>query len=251
MTFKENRWKIPRLILCLSSAFFLILTFTWAPTRALWEALDIAFFKWINTSLVDSPTWQLFWACANHRYADWIEDVCIFVFFIFFVRSLRKEKRLQGSMQMLFLVLYSAAILYLVNRLIFRQNFIIYRDSPTIVIEDSFRLSQAISWMRIKVDSPRCFPGDHATTAILFAAGYAFYAGKRFGIPAILYATFLCMPRMIVGAHWLSDVIVGSGVIALLSLSFAFCTPLHLWCVEKMKSSFTFFKKFKKIKSGL
>ncbi|MES2345845.1 MAG: phosphatase PAP2 family protein [Chlamydiota bacterium] len=249
MTLKEKGWKIPQLIFCLALGACLIITFTWQPTKALWEMLDTAFFKWINGSLIDNPTWQLFWGCANHRYADWVEDACILGFLVLFVTSLKKEERLQGTLQMLFLVLYSAIILYVVNRIIFRQNFIIYRDSPTLVVEGSFRLTEAISWMRLKIDSPKCFPADHATTAILFAAGYAFYAGKRFGIPAILYAMFLCIPRMIVGAHWLSDVIVGSGLIVLFSLSLAFCTPFHLLCIATLKSFFTFFRKFKKIKS--
>jgi membrane-associated phospholipid phosphatase len=34
------------------------------------------------------------------------------------------------------------------------------------------------------------------------------------------------MPRLITGAHWLSDVLVGSGGIVLFFLSIAFCTPL-------------------------
>ena len=119
----------------------------------------------------------------------------------------------------------------------------IYRDSPTLVVENCVRLSEKISWMRIKDDSNKCFPADHATTAILFAATYAFYAGRRLGTAACAYAVFLCMPRMIVGAHWLSDVIIGSGSIALVLLSWAFCTPMHVFCIEKIETFFTFFRK--------
>jgi membrane-associated phospholipid phosphatase len=98
--------------------------------------------------------------------------------------------------------------------------------SPTMVIDDSIRLSKEIPWMKIKDGSSKSFPGDHGTTALLFAASFSYLAGWRLGILASFYAAFLCMPRLITGAHWLSDVLVGSGTITMIFLSWAFCTPL-------------------------
>lgn len=243
----KKRWKIPQLIFCHCLVLFLVGTFIWPPTVKIWEMIDRTFFTWINHTLIDHPFRQLLWASANHRWADWIEDVFILGFFIVYISRLQKDKRKRGFAEFLFSSLYIATILFFVNRVIFRENFIIYRDSPSLILPECFRLSEAISWMRIKIDSPRSFPGDHATTAILFAASYFFYAGKRLGSIAIIYATFLCIPRMIVGAHWLSDVIVGAGSIALITLSWAFCTPLHLYCIEAIESFFTLFKKAKNI----
>lgn len=256
----EKRWKLPQLIICHILIVFLLVTFFYPPTRVYWEMLDAAFFKWINGSLVGSKARQTFWACANHRWADWLEDVFILGFFIIFVRSLKQGTKLKGAAQLLFCVLYSAAILYFVNRLIFRGSFIIYRDSPTLVIEDCVRLSKEITWMRVKDISTKCFPGDHAATAVLFASFYTIFAKWRLAIPAILYAAFLCMPRMIAGAHWLSDVLVGSGAIVLFFLSWAFCTPIHLYCIDKLEkflklmrqtgiSMVTFFRKKTRIKA--
>lgn len=245
----ETRWKIPQLIFCHFLVLLFVSTFLWPLTEGFWKSLDIAFFKGINSSLIDHPSLQFFWACANHRYADWVEDIFILGFFILHIKSFKKGTQIRGIAQFVFCALYVAAIIYFVNRVIFRENFVIYRDSPSIVIDETFRLSDVISWMRIKVDSTKCFPGDHATTAILFSACYTFYAKKRFAILAILYGVFLCMPRMIVGAHWLSDVLIGSGSIALITLSWAFCTPFHLICIRKLESFFTFFMKFKKIKN--
>ena len=58
-----------------------------------------------------------------------------------------------------------------------------------------------------------------------FAASFSYLAGWRFAIAAWLYAGFF-IPRLITGAHWLSDVVMGSGGITLFFLSIAFCTPL-------------------------
>lgn len=223
---QTGQWRVKPLLLChlIVACLLSSLIFPW--TQSFWQTVDIAFFKWVNSSLRDRPVWQLFWACANHKLADWVEDLCILGFFIAYVRkkdSLSKKRKMG---ELLFSAFYIALILYFVNRILFRETWTIPRLSPTLVVEDSVRLSQEIPWMSIKDDSSKSFPGDHATTALLFAATFSFLNQWRLKIPAILYGAFLCMPRLITGAHWLSDVVVGSGSITLFCLSWAFYTPL-------------------------
>jgi membrane-associated phospholipid phosphatase len=219
-------WKLKILLLCHILGALLMVSLFWPITHACWQTLDIAFFKLINSTLRDRPNWQLFWALANHKLADWVEDICILAFFIAHVRMAHKSLRKRKISELIFCVLYIAAILYFVNRIVFRENLDIPRLSPTLVVDDSVRLSQEINWMKIKDDSSKSFPGDHGTTALLFAASFSYLAGWRLGILACLYGAFLCLPRLITGAHWLSDIIVGSGTITLIFLSWAFCTPL-------------------------
>ena len=145
---------------------------------------------------------------------------------IAYVRGVHKSLRLRKVSEIIFCVVYIAAIIYFVNRLLFRENLSIPSLGPTLVVDDSVRLSQEIPWMKIKDDSSKSFPGDHGTTALLFAASFSYLAGWRMGILATLYAAFLRMPCLITGAHWLSDVLVGSGTITIIFLSWAFCTPL-------------------------
>ena len=195
-------------------------------TQKVWQIIDISFFKWINQSLLDRPLWQLFWALANHKLADWVTDVCILCFFIIYVRRAPKGLRLKRVAQLLFFIFYIAAIIYFVNGMFFREHWTLPRLSPTRVIENSVRLSHEIPWMKIKDGSSQSFPGDHGTTALLFAASFTYLAGWRLGILSCFYAAFLCMPRLITGAHWLSDIVVGSGSITLLFLAWALYTPL-------------------------
>jgi membrane-associated phospholipid phosphatase len=55
------------------------------------------------------------------------------------------------------------------------------------------------------------------------------------------------MPRLITGAHWLSDVIVGSGTITIVFLSWAFCTPLFSRFTSACERLFLFtFKNLKR-----
>lgn len=219
-------YKLKSLFLLQTLLALLLTSLLWPKAAVYWQRLDIAFFKLINQSLVDNHYWQMFWACANHKYADWLEDLCILVFFTIWIQRSPSSLRKTRIAQLLFCVLYIAFILFFVNRMLFRDLICIPRPSPSLVVENSVMLSQQIPWMKIKDVSKTSFPGDHATTALLFAASFSYLAGWRFAIAAWIYAAFLCMPRLITGAHWLSDVIVGSGGITLFFLSIAFCTPL-------------------------
>lgn len=221
-----SQYKLKSFLLLQTLLALLLTSLFWSKTAIYWQNIDIAFFKLINQSLLDRPCWQMFWAFANHKYADWLEDLCIMIFFTVWIRKSPVSLHKIRIAQLLFCILYIAFILFFVNRILFREFIEIPRPSPSLMIENSVMLSQEISWMKIKDMSKASFPGDHATTALLFAASFSYLAGWRFGVIAWIYASFLCVPRLITGAHWLSDVIVGSGGIALFFLSIAFCTPL-------------------------
>lgn len=234
----RTQWNVKQLLLFQALALILVWSLFTPYVKIFWDVIDVAFFKAINGTLRDNPTWQVFWACANHKLADWIEDLCVLCFFTAYVLKAAKEMRLRRIAELLFLVLYIAAIIYFVNKTLFREYLEIPRMSPTLTVENSVHLSDEISWMSIKDDSAKSFPGDHGTTALLFAAGFTYFAGRKLGLYACLYAAFLCMPRLITGAHWFSDVIVGSGSITLFFLSCAFCTPLGEWCISRIERSF-------------
>jgi membrane-associated phospholipid phosphatase len=219
-------WKYKILLLCHIIGALLFASLFWPVTKTYWETIDIFFFKMVNSTLRNHPYWQLFWALANHKLADWIEDLCILCFFVAYVRQASRNLRKRKVAELLFCILYIGAIIYFINRILFRENLDIPRLSPTLVVDNSVRLSEEIPWMSIKDDSSKSFPGDHGTTALLFAASFIYLAGWRLGLAASVYAAFLCMPRLITGAHWLSDIVVGSGTITMIFLSWAFCTPM-------------------------
>ena len=114
----------------------------------------------------------------------------------------------------------------LVNGILFPEFIHIPRKSPTMVDKTAFRLSSVIDWITVKDHSRKSFPGDHATTAVLFTWMIFYLMGWRKGLLAIFYAVFFCLPRLITGAHWLTDVLIGSGSIATVMSSIAFGTPL-------------------------
>lgn len=235
--------KIKPLLFCHLAIFLLLGSFFWSTTRAYWDALDVACFKLLNGTLEGRPQWQLFWALANHKLTDWIEDLVFIAFFAISIRAAPKSLRLQKAAQFVFLVLFAATIIYSVNRVLFRKNLHIPRDSPTLVVSNSVRLSDEIHWFHIKDDATSSFPGDHATTLLLFAAGYAFYSGRKLGFYACLYAVFRSLPRLIAGAHWLTDIVIGSSTITLFFLSWAFCTPFAAFAAGRLETFFRLFQR--------
>ncbi len=242
----KGTWKLKTLLLWHIIGALLFASLFYPLTKGYWEAIDVAFFKMINFSLRDRPSWQLFWALANHKLADWVEDLFILGFFTLYVKQAHKSLRLRRVSNLVFCVFYIGAIIYFINRLLFRENLDIPRASPTLIVEDSVLLSKEITWMKIKDGSSKCFPGDHGTTALLFAASFSYLAGWRLGLLASLYAAFLCMPRLITGAHWLSDVIVGSGTITIIFLSWAFCSPLFTRFTSGCERFFKWIARLKK-----
>jgi membrane-associated phospholipid phosphatase len=234
------RWRV--FFLCHLLAVLLAVTLFWPVTAAYWRTLDVSFFQCINGTLEGRPLWQTFWALANHKWADWVEDGVVLCFFLSYIYSRPKGLRLRAAADLLLLVLYIAAIIYFVNAKLFRECIQIHRESPTLVVDSSIRLSQEVTWMHIKEGSNKSFPGDHGTTALLFAAAFSTIAGWQRGIAACLYGAFLCLPRLIAGAHWLSDILVGSGAITLVFLSWFFCTPCFRWCGSRLERALALLK---------
>lgn len=222
---------------------FLLGTFFWPVTRPAWEFLDIAVFKFLNQLLENSPFTQIFWGFVNHKKADLVEDAFFLAFFIVAIVKAPPGEKLRRTSQFLFCIIVAGSIIYFFNQILLREHLLLPRASPSLVISPCVRLSQEIPWLPTKDATLGSFPGDHATTLLLFATFYTLYAGKKAGLYAALYTIFRMLPRLILGAHWLSDIAVGSSAIVLFFLSWIFCTPFQAWAVDKIEIFLKLWKK--------
>jgi Kdo2-lipid A phosphotransferase len=220
------------------SLFLIILllgSFFSPATRPAWEMLDTALFKFLNQTLENSPAAQLFWGIVNHKKADLVEDAIFLAFFTIAIVKAPAGQKVHRASQFILCIIISASIIYFVNQIVLRNHLLIPRPSPSLVVTPCVRLSQEMPWLLSKDATLGSFPGDHATTLLLFASFYTLYAGRRAGAIAWLYAIFRMLPRLIIGAHWLSDIVVGSASLVLFFLSLLFCTPLQAWAVGKIE----------------
>lgn len=217
-----------------------LLFFTWINphTRPLWDLLDQKTFDFLNPWVQTSPFWQNFWAFAGHRMMDWIHDIVMLLFFALNIKWAHSALKKRKVAELVFSIVFIALIICLVNGILFPEFIHIPRKSPTMVDKEAFRLSSVIEWTKVKDHSRKSFPGDHATTAILFTSLVFHLMGRKMGFIALLYAIFFCLPRLIVGAHWLTDNLMGSASIAILATSLAFGTPFAKVCINLLEKCF-------------
>ncbi|MBE8190479.1 MAG: phosphatase PAP2 family protein [Candidatus Thioglobus sp.] len=78
----------------------------------------------------------------------------------------------------------------------------------------------------MKDSSSESFPGDHATVLLTWLGYCLFFRRNRWSWAAAFLVIFFSLPRLIAGAHWLSDVLVGGLAIALVALAFGLFTPV-------------------------
>ncbi|MBF5059517.1 phosphatase PAP2 family protein [Candidatus Neptunochlamydia vexilliferae] len=221
---------IPLLIVCLVWISWL------SPyTRPLWDLLDQKAFNLLNAWIHKSPFWQNFWAFTGHRIMDYIHDLIMLLFFFFSIKWASKELKKRKVAELIFSTLFIALIIWFLNGPLAPDFLHFRRDSPTIVDKTAFRLSSVIDWIKVKDRSHKSFPGDHATTAILFTCLIFHLMGKRAGAIATVYAIFFCLPRLIAGAHWLTDTLIGSASIAIVATTLAFATPFANRCITAIE----------------
>lgn len=216
-------WRPRQCIAGLAAAAVLFVSWIAPASRAWWSALDNAVFNALNPPLADPGLWQSLWAIANWRPFDLIAAAIIFGFVLSWLRADAGQGvrfRLAHFLAFCLLLLLGKACEHLL------LDFTGYRRaSPTLVFADAIRLSEIITWIAVKDRSSTTFPGDHAF--VIFAAAGFFWicVGRNMGIIAALVLTPFTLPRVVTGAHWMTDILVGGMTMALLLLSLGYATP--------------------------
>ena len=195
-----------------------ILLASWWIFPKFWDSLDLATFYFCHSFVEKSPFWQRFWATLSNHRIDWIHDVVFFAFFApyLFIGENKRKK----SLSLIIGVIFTGLVIFTVNKTFFPKVIVCERHSPTVVLGDTVRLKQLVTDFKFKDRSTNSFPGDHATTAVFFTYFSFLLLGWRRALFCTAYAIFFCMPRLVAGAHWLTDIIMGSLPIALLSSSY-------------------------------
>ncbi len=223
---------VKKLLIPIGIMSLFLLSWSFSPTRLYWDLLDRCTFYVLNSWVRKSAFWQNIWAFMGTRIMDGINDSLMLLFLIYLVKKAAQINRKRKIAELIFTCLLIVSTLYIVNRNLIYKYAHFYRESPTLVCENSFYLSHVIKWTAVKDQSNKSFPGDHATTNLLFASIIYHLAGWRFGTLAAIYGVIFCFPRLVVGAHWITDVLFGSLTIALSVSSLMFGTPIANHCIN-------------------
>jgi membrane-associated phospholipid phosphatase len=214
-----NNIRLP-LILALN-ALGLALFFSWylPDGHGLWFTLDSNIFHYFNRELVKSHTFLMLVAVTNNRVFDGISLLAMgSLFFWYWRKESAAGRRRMFSMGIV--MLFCAIVINQLGHLIPESHV-----SPTLYFTDIYRVSELLHFPT-KDASKDSFPGDHGLMLLIFTGFMLRYFGKKaFGIAIIIFLIFI-MPRMMIGAHWFTDIFVGSLSIALVCLPWALLTPL-------------------------
>ena len=222
---------LKRFLMLHAIAAFLLLSWLFGPTRALWDMLDQIGFNFFNSFVHTSPFWQKFWALASYKRSEFVMDGVRLIFFIMIIHSATPGMRRHNLAKLLFMIGFIFLSISFVGKTLFPDILQIERFSPTAANENAFRLSSVIDWIYVKDRSEASYPSDHGITACLFTSCMFFLFSKRYGFAAILTESCYCLPRLVCGAHWITDILIGSVSVALILTAWILCTPIHKWCI--------------------
>ena len=218
-------WRPKALVLSHVVALLLIATWLTPATRQLWDRFDLALFRLLNDSLALGHAWQMFWAVANYRAVDLLPAVLVLGLFI--VSIWGRPRDVQNQRWAVLAVLGGVLVIVPPLMGLAVQHGLQYmRHSPTLVLDDVLRLSQLVPSIDTKDTSPRCFPGDHAFVLLAVMSFFWYVGRRRDALIASLLTALFVLPRLVGGAHWATDTLIGGGSASLLVGSWTFATPL-------------------------
>jgi membrane-associated phospholipid phosphatase len=216
---KEN---IILIILC--NLLGALLFGSWYVTefQGFWFEIDKAVFYFFNQLLVANKAFMYFVALINLR----LFDVVAFVAMLGIFYSYYRKSNVEGKRW-----LFCIGVAMLASAIIMKQfdrMLDVDRVSASVYFNNLFHdvnfVSQ-LSGLPAKDRSAGSFPGDHGMMLLIFVAYMWKYLGKGAFLQGLAVFVIFSFPRIMGGAHWFTDVFVGSLSFALVILSWILLSP--------------------------
>ncbi len=194
----------------LATILWVILIVLWkSPGIDVLNQLELPFATWMNSFVGRSELFDRALIFLNTKPG---EGACVLFSFVLYAWYTRRIEHLEWRAIAIFAVMIFAVWLACNRVSDVLENHVV-RESPAVLLKSKHHDLNAIYGIDIKTSSHHCFPSNHGTVffTLLFMGLFAF--GRRvlwFAPLAILLST----PRVFGGAHWLTDDLVGSVLIA-------------------------------------
>jgi membrane-associated phospholipid phosphatase len=226
--FLNDQWRIRPLVASHFVALLLLASWLWAPSRVLWDQFDLQLFALLNEPVHSAGLWAQTWAIGSMRPVDMGVGVLMLAV------MLKADLVFSGAQVRKALYAFLTALIVM---LLFRVGFAELvklmgwqRPSASLVVEGAARLTELFpDWEErwdMKDSATRSFPGDHASVLLIWAMFMSFFARNWRLLLVWSMAVIFMLPRLVAGAHWGSDALVGGLLLALLGLTWSCFTPL-------------------------
>ncbi|MDE8755428.1 phosphatase PAP2 family protein [Pectobacterium polaris] len=196
----------------------LFLSWYLLENHGFWLTLDSHIFFYFNRLLVDSPMFLHLVAITNNRAFDGFALVAMGLLYLsFYLKATSTERR--RLLILGFIMLLTAVVLNQAGHLLPVQH-----ASPTLYFSDVNRVSD-LTGIPTKDASSDSFPGDHGMMLMIFAAFMLRYFTRTAFAIGLAIMVIFSLPRIMIGAHWFTDIAVGSLSVVLVGLSWWLLTP--------------------------
>ena len=210
--------RLPAILLLNILGVVLFLSWLLPANHGFWFTLDAGIFHYFNQELVKSHTFLWFVAITNNRAFDSCSLLCMGLLMLSYWLKAIPEGRRQIVIMGVVMLLCAVVM----NQI--GQAVPIERPSPTLYFTDIHRVSQLLDFPT-KDASRDSFPGDHGLMLLIFCSFMLRYFGRKaFTVSIVIFLVFI-VPRMMIGAHWFSDIFVGSLSLVLIGLPWWLMTP--------------------------
>ncbi|MFP9229324.1 phosphatase PAP2 family protein [Pectobacterium cacticida] len=196
----------------------LFLSWYLPENHGFWLTLDSSIFFYFNRLLAESPTFLQLVAITNNRAFDGFELIAMGLLYLsFYLKATSMERRRLWIIGVIMLL--TAVVLNQAGHLLPVQH-----PSPTLYFSDINRVSD-LTGIPTKDASADSFPGDHGMMLMIFAAFMLRYFTRTAFAVGLAITVIFSLPRIMIGAHWFTDIAVGSLSVVLVGLSWWLITP--------------------------
>lgn len=192
-----------------------------------WQGIDEALFHLTNEWL-HHPSWAYLVARANQR---WVDGAIALTMGLLVLQHARQTHRGERHYLLLLILLMAGSFSLQVA---LGKLLPVERPSPTLVHEMALRLTTLIPDLHTKDASSGSFPSDHGIGFLTFALFACYRFERRQLVWLLPLLAVLATPRLLSGAHWLSDILCGALPLTLLVAAWLFHTPLLGWCYRAL-----------------
>nr|WP_318380956.1 phosphatase PAP2 family protein [uncultured Enterobacter sp.] len=213
--------RLPLIIFLNAAGLALFLCWYLPVNHGAWLTLDSAIFHFFNHKLIESRAFLWLVAITNNR----AFDGCSLLAMGCLMLGFWKNENPAGRRRIVIIGLVMLLTALVVNQLA-QALYPVKRASPTLFFEHIYRVSDLLNVIPMKDASKDSFPGDHGMMLLIFSAFMFRYFGKRAGAIALIIFMVFAFPRVMIGAHWFTDIAVGSLSAVLIGLPWVLLTPL-------------------------
>lgn len=201
MTMIKNLW--PELFVLFLLLFLSVWLYpNWPAYHDVVFWLDSESFYFLNGSLLWNKYWAYFWGYLNHYYETYLNMIPVMITIIITLYRTGCSFKL-GYYRFFYYLISLQIIIYL-----HKHIYLFERISPSYYHPQHFvSIVDILGNNNLKWNSSHSFPSGHSLALFYFFFFIQSNDDKLMTALSLVLAIFFSVPRLIGGAHWLSDIV--------------------------------------------